>query len=91
MGGRQPTPQGMKESSPGYQASRWGDGKVEVEFRQSWSRINSGEELAAQMLARYREAIEAAGFKVTEGTGAFRDSLIVTATDPDAEEAAPNG
>lgn len=79
---------GMRESSQGYQVSRGGKpGTVMVEFRQSSFRINSGEELAAKMLARYRETIEGAGFTVAEGKSTFRDILIVSA----AEEATTDG
>lgn len=84
---------GMKESSPGYQVSRGGKpGTVMVEFRQSSFRVASADELAAKTLARYREAIEAAGFTVEAGKSTFRNILIISAApDLDAEEATPNG
>lgn len=71
---------GMKESSPGYQVSRGGKpGTVMVEFQQSSFRINPGKETATKMLARYRKAIEDAGFTVDAGKSTFRDILIVSA------------
>jgi len=84
---------GWREWTEGFKVSRYDAGRVQVEYRPSSfrARETSDEQIKA-MLDRYSEPVEAAGFQVKDdGTGLRMWLMVSATTDPDAEEATPNG
>ena len=77
---------GWQEWTEGYKVTNSSDTTVEVEYRPSSFRARyTTDEQIKRMLDRYREAVAAAGYMVTDRAAAFSDRLVVSAAEENTD------